>query len=108
MEHQYKHTGEKPYKCTYGGGCGKTFRQKSSYFRHLKYQHREKEPKAALPPKELEIPPFPDVNEEELFGDSVSEGEILDKTKLFEYFEVKICNEGQIADVINILENDKS
>ena len=48
VEHEYKHTGMRPYKCTYGGGCGKTFRQKSSYFRHLKYQHRNKEVKAPV------------------------------------------------------------
>ena len=76
MEHQYKHTGNRPYKCTYGGGCGKTFRQKSSYFRHLKFQHRDKELKAPTnppyPPKEekLENVPFPDVNEAELFADT--------------------------------------
>ena len=39
IEHEFKHEGRKPYVCDYPG-CNVTFRQKSSYFRHIKKDHQ--------------------------------------------------------------------
>jgi uncharacterized C2H2 Zn-finger protein len=63
------HTGEKPYKCEYEH-CGKTFRQKSSYFRHIQNVNIHKN----LDNNEMQLIKsallFDDVDSEEIFKSS--------------------------------------
>ena len=64
-EHEYKHTGERPYVCKIDN-CGKNFRQRSSYFRHVKYQHLKDADSINI----NEFPPFTNSEVEELFESS--------------------------------------